>query len=69
MIKMKIKKNWLTLLGAAIGALGGYLYWLYIGCESGSCPITSSPLISSLWGAVMGGLLFSIFKMEKKSDE
>ncbi len=69
MIKMKIKKNWLTLLGVAIGALGGYLYWLYIGCESGSCPITSSPLISSLWGAVMGGLLFSIFKMEKKSDE
>lgn len=66
---MKIKKNWLTLLGVAIGALGGYLYWLYIGCESGSCPITSSPLISSLWGAVMGGLLFSIFKMEKKSDE
>ena len=69
MIKMKIKKNWLTLLGVAIGAMGGYLYWLYIGCESGSCPITSSPLISSLWGAVMGGLLFSIFKMEKKSDE
>lgn len=69
MIKMKIKKNWLTLLGVAIGALGGYLYWLYIGCESGSCPITSSPLISSLWGAAMGGLLFSIFKMEKKSDE
>jgi len=69
MIKMKIKKNWLTLLGVAIGALGGYLYWLYIGCESGSCPITSSPLISSLWGAAMGGLLFSIFKMEKKSNE
>lgn len=69
MIKMKIKKNWLTLLGVAIGALGGYLYWLYIGCESGSCPITSSPLISSLWGAAMGGLLFSIFKMEKKNNE
>ena len=69
MIKKVFTQHWLVLLGVVIGALGGYLYWLYIGCSSGSCPITSSPFLSSLWGAVMGGLLFSIFKKEEKSNE
>lgn len=69
MIKKVFTQHWLVLLGVVIGALGGYLYWLYIGCSSGSCPITSSPFLSSLWGAVMGGLLFSIFKREEKSNE
>jgi hypothetical protein len=69
MIKKVFTQYWLALLGVVIGALGGYLYWLYIGCSSGSCPITSSPLLSSLWGAIMGGLLFSIFKREEKSNE
>jgi len=69
MIKKVFTQYWLVLLGVVIGALGGYLYWLYIGCSSGSCPITSSPLLSSMWGAVMGGLLFSIFKREEKSNE
>lgn len=69
MIKKVFTQYWLALLGVVIGALGGYLYWLYIGCSSGSCPITSSPLLSSLWGAIMGGLLFSIFKREDKSNE
>lgn len=69
MIKKVFTQYWLVLLGVVIGALGGYLYWLYIGCSSGSCPITSSPLLSSLWGAVMGGLLFSIFKREEKNNE
>lgn len=69
MIKGLFKKNWLILLGAALGTVGGYMYWRFIGCESGSCPITSSPLMSSLWGAIMGGLLLSMFKREEKGDE
>ena len=54
-----LKRHWPTLLGAALGALGGYLYWYFVGCADGTCPITSSPLNSTLWGAVMGGLLLS----------
>lgn len=61
-----IRKHWLWIAGIAVGALGGYLYWRFVGCTTGSCPITSSPLNSSIWGAVMGGLLFSLFKTEKK---
>lgn len=61
-----IKSNWLLFAGIAVGAIGGYLYWKFVGCQTGSCPITSSPLYSSIWGAVLGGLLFSAFKKEEK---
>ena len=58
-------KNKLTVLGILAGAAGGYLYYHFIGCMSGSCPITSQPVNSTLYGAMMGGLLFSSFKKEK----
>lgn len=60
-----IQKNKLSLLGVAVGALSGYLYWNYIGCTSGTCMITSKPINSTLYGALMGYLLFGIFKKEE----
>lgn len=60
------RRNWTYLAGAVGGAIMGYLYWYFIGCESGTCPITASPNNSMLWGAVMGSLLFSLFKRETK---
>lgn len=57
----------ITGIGVAIGAIAGYLYYFYVGCASGTCAITSKPLNSSLYGAVMGGLIFSMFiKLPKK---
>lgn len=61
-----LKKNILTISGIAAGAIGGYLYYHFIGCASGTCAITSHPVNSTLYGAVMGGLLFSMFKKESK---
>lgn len=52
----------LTILGIVIGAIGGYLYYYFIGCNSGTCVITSKPLNSTVYGAVMGGLLFNGYK-------
>lgn len=43
-----------------IGAFTGWLYATYIGCQNGTCAITSSPINSSLYGALMGGILGSI---------
>ncbi len=43
-------------IGAVIGAALGFGYYKLIGCSSGSCPLTSNPVISTLYGALMGGL-------------
>lgn len=60
-----ISKYKFTLIGIVAGAIGGYLYYFYVGCVSGSCPITSKPLNMTLYGAMMGGLLLSIFESNK----
>ena len=51
----------ITGLGVIIGAVGGYAYYHFIGCASGTCAITSKPLNATLYGSLMGGLLFNIF--------
>jgi C4-dicarboxylate transporter len=56
----------LTGIGIAIGALAGYAYYFYVGCASGTCAITSKPLNSILYGALMGGLVFNMFVKETK---
>lgn len=55
---------WITVIGVFIGAMAGYAYYHYVGCASGSCSITSSPVNSTLYGSLMGGLLFSMWKKE-----
>ena len=64
-----ILKHKLTIIGVIAGAIGGYLYYHFVGCASGTCAITSKPLNSTLYGAMMGGLLFSMFKKEKLKSE
>lgn len=57
----------ITGIGIVVGTIAGYLYYFYIGCASGTCSITSKPLNSSLYGALMGGLIFNMFiKSPKK---
>ena len=63
-----IKSNWTYIAGALIGAVAGYMYWRYIGCSTGTCPITSSPLMSTLYGTLMGSLFGGIFKKKNKVD-
>lgn len=66
-------KNWMIWgLGIVIGAVSGYLYWYFVGCASGSCAITSSPVNSTLYGGLMGGLVINMFnssKGNKKDDQ
>ncbi|MBL0144680.1 MAG: hypothetical protein IPP48_01905 [Chitinophagaceae bacterium] len=61
-MKKLVKANYLYIIGACIGAIAGYLYWQNIGCASGTCMITSKPVNSTLYGALMGSLFFGIFK-------
>ena len=50
------------LLGAGIG----YAYYYYIGCASGTCPITSNPYISTGYGLAAGLLIASGGKAKEK---
>lgn len=61
-MKKLFKKNIFTITGVIVGAVGGFFYWKYIGCTTGSCPIQSNPYRMTAYGAVMGGLLLSIFQ-------
>ncbi len=55
------KKKWLRpLLFTAGGALIGLVYYFLVGCESGSCPITSSPWSSMLYMGALGWLFSGV---------
>ena len=62
------KKYKFTILGILLGAIFGYLYYHFVGCASGTCTITSQPLNSTLYGAMMGGLLLNIFEKKPKKN-
>jgi hypothetical protein len=49
-------KSLKLVLPVFLGAIGGFLYYNFIGCN-GSCAITSSPIISTLYGAGIGAVL------------
>ena len=63
-----ISQPTLLIAGIITGSIGGYLYYHYVGCASGTCPITSRPINSTLYGAVLGGLLFSMFQSDKNQS-
>ena len=63
-----MQKNKLYFIGALSGAIAGFIYWKYVGCLTGTCAITSNPIRSIVYGAVMGSLLLSIFNKSPKKQ-
>ena len=68
-MKSFLKKNLLQIIGIIVGMAGGYLYYHFIGCSSGTCPITSNPYISVIYGGIIGYLLFDLFKKKEVKDD
>ena len=54
-----------AIIGVVPGAIGGYIYYVKVGCVSGTCPLTSNPYLTVLWGAVMGYLIGDMFTKRK----
>lgn len=50
------------ILGAIVGMIGGYFYYRFVGCSSGSCAITSNPINSVLYFGFLGGLMGDMLK-------
>jgi len=49
-----------SLMGIAIGGFLGFLYYKIVGCPNGTCPITSKPINTIVYGAVMGLLISNV---------
>jgi len=49
------------ILGAAVGAVLGFGGHKLAGCSTGACPLTSNPVISTLYGMVVGALMAGSF--------
>jgi hypothetical protein len=68
-MKKWLVRNKLYLAGAVVGAVAGFLYWKFVGCVTGTCAITSNPIRSTLYFAVVGALLFSLFQQQPKAHD
>ena len=57
------------LLVVAFAGLG-FLYYIFIGCKSGICAITSNPFITTGYGALIGAFIaFALFPATRKKQE
>lgn len=50
------------ILGVLVGGGLGFAYYKFVGCSTGTCPLTSNPVISTIYGAVLGVLLATSFR-------
>jgi len=67
---LKGKNIKIKLLFFLAGAIGGFVYWKFVGCATGTCPIKSVWYLSTLWGGAMGYLLGDLtesFVVKKKA--
>jgi len=74
-MKAYLKKHLITIVFSAAGAIGGYIYWKYVGCLSGTCIIKSVWYLSTLYGfglgMITGNLLEDLimnFRKQKKYE-
>jgi hypothetical protein len=49
-------------IGAIVGAALGFGWYKLVGCSTGACPLTSHPVISSIYGAALGALVAVNFR-------
>ena len=63
-----IFNNKIILAGTILGAFAGYFYYRFIGCPGGTCLISSKPVNSTVYFALMGAILFSLFKKGTGSE-
>ena len=51
----------MIIIGVILGSIGGYAYYYFVGCASGSCAITSNPINSTAYGALMEDFYLAVY--------
>ncbi|WP_312818440.1 DUF6132 family protein [Kaistella carnis] len=64
-----LQKYKFGIVGILAGGILGYAYYHFIGCNTGTCAITSKPMNSTVYGMVMGYLMFSVFQKPKTKQQ
>jgi len=67
-MKETLTKYRFKILFVISGAISGFLYWHFVGCMSGTCPITSNWYTVVPYGMVLGWLISEIVKPNKKKE-
>ena len=49
------------ILGVVIGGGLGFAFYKFAGRSTGTCPLTSNPIISTIYGAVLEALMATSF--------
>lgn len=74
-MKKLLENRQYQIIFAILGGIGGFLYWKFVGCESGTCAIKSVWYWSTLWGMAVGYLIGDLIggfinkRKEKNRDE
>jgi len=63
------QKYWKYAMFTVIGAGVGFAYWKFIGCASGTCPMTSNWHTTTLFGGLIGFLAVPVWKDEINKPE
>lgn len=59
-------KTWVRILAGLLGgAIVGLLYWNFIGCNGGHCPLTNNPYKTVILFSLMGGFFNKDIKQKE----
>jgi hypothetical protein len=65
-----MKKAVIIAIPALLSAGAGFAYYYYVGCNNGACAIASSPIISTVFGAIVGASVgFTLSDGRKKNAD
>ena len=61
------KLLWYMIFGA-LGALGGWVYYTFVSCPTGTCPITSSLYSTMVYTGLLGLLVCYVIHQFKQGE-